>query len=128
MANRSVGVVGKFVMVGEMELFMMLGGPGKAPITKRCRAQCSEEDAVKRSSNPSRINGSYMPGATGDISPGGGNGGQEGGATEKKIPKSVRREETSCQFSKELEDETSAKRILDNHRFVAHGRQMQYHK
>ena len=52
---------GKFVMMGEMELFMMLG-PGKAPITKRCRDQCSEEDAVRRSSNPSHSNGTNTPG------------------------------------------------------------------
>ena len=45
MANRSVGVVGLFVMVemvvmvGEMKLLMMLGGPGQAPVSKRYRAQ-----------------------------------------------------------------------------------------
>ena len=61
MANRSVGVMGKFVMVGEMKLLMMLGGPGKAQITKRCRAQYSEEDAVRRSSNPSHSNGTNTP-------------------------------------------------------------------
>ena len=61
MANRSVGVVRKFVMVGERKLFMMLGGPGKAQITKRCRAQYSEEDAVRRSSNPSHSNGTNTP-------------------------------------------------------------------
>ena len=50
-----------FVMVDVMELFMMLG---QAPISKRCHAQCSEKDAVKRGSNPSRNNGTSMQGTT----------------------------------------------------------------
>ena len=64
MANRSVGVVRKFVMVGEMKLFMRLGGPGKAQITMRCRAQYSEEDAVRRSLNPSSSTGTNTPSTT----------------------------------------------------------------
>ena len=39
MANRSVGVVEMFVLVGEMKLLMMLGGPGQVPVSKRYRAQ-----------------------------------------------------------------------------------------
>ena len=63
MANRSVGEVRKFVMVREMKLFMMLG-PGKAHITRRCRAQYSEENAVRRSSNPSSSTGTNTPSTT----------------------------------------------------------------
>merc|ERR1719318_1289052 len=56
-------------------------------------------------------------------------GGQEGGAyTKKIIPKSVKCDEDSCQFSVELEDETSTQRVLANHRFVAHVRQTQHCK
>ena len=62
--NRSMGVVRKFVMVGVRKLFMMLGGLGKAHITMRCRTQYSEEDAVRRISNPSRSNGTNTPGTT----------------------------------------------------------------
>ena len=51
MAKRSMGVMEMFVLVGEKELFMRLGGPGKAQITMRCHAQYSEADAVRRSSN-----------------------------------------------------------------------------
>ena len=70
-ANRSMGEVGKFVMMGLVELFKMkemkinsLSGPGQAPVSKRCRDQCSEEDAVRRLSNPSRSNGTNTPGTT----------------------------------------------------------------
>ena len=56
-------------------------------------------------------------------------GGQEGGAyTKKIIPKSVKCDEDSCQFSVELEDETSTQRVLANHRFVAHGKQTKHCK
>jgi hypothetical protein len=49
--------------------------------------------------------------------------GQEGGAKNKIVPKTfVRCDEQSCQFSMELEDENSAKRVLQNHKFVAHKR------
>ena len=71
MANRSVGEVRKFMMMGSVKLFMMeemkinsLSGPGQAPVSKRCRDQCSEEDAVRRLSNPSRSNGTNTPGTT----------------------------------------------------------------
>ena len=48
-------------------------------------------------------------------------GGQEGGAQGKIIPKIFARcEESSCQFTMELEDEVSALRVLENHMFVAH--------
>jgi hypothetical protein len=67
----TVGVLGKFVMMGLVELFKMkemkinsLSGPGQAPVSKRCRDQCSEEDAVRRLSNPSRSNGTNTPGTT----------------------------------------------------------------
>ena len=50
----------------------------------------------------------------------GGGGGREGGTSFNRIPKSVRIDEHSCQFIVELEDETSAKRVLANHKFVAH--------
>ena len=50
-----------FVMVEVMELFMMLD---KAPSSKRCHAQCSEENATRRSSNPSSNNGTYMQDTT----------------------------------------------------------------
>ena len=49
-------------------------------------------------------------------------GGREGGAYVNRIPKSVKCEEDSCQFTVELEDETSAKRVLANHKFVTQDR------
>ena len=50
-------------------------------------------------------------------------GGQEGGAKNKTVPTTfVRCDEQSCQFSMELEDEVSAKRVLQNNNFVAHKR------
>ena len=56
-------------------------------------------------------------------------GGQEGGARNKIVPKTfVNCEEPFCQFNMELEDEISAKRVLQNHMFVAHKRQEQNHK
>jgi hypothetical protein len=56
-------------------------------------------------------------------------GGQEGGTRNKIVPKTfVKCEEQFCQFSMELEDEISAKRVLQNHMFVAHKRQDQDHK
>ena len=77
MVTSSVEVVGLFMMVGlfvmveVVELFMMVGikfcflsGPGQAPISKRYRAQCSMEDAVKKSLNPSCSDGTNMPGTT----------------------------------------------------------------
>ena len=64
MVNRSVGVVGKFMMMGSVELFMMMGikvnfvsGPGQAQISKRYRAQCFEEDVVRKISLSSEGNG-----------------------------------------------------------------------
>jgi hypothetical protein len=51
-------------MVGVRKLFMMLGGLGKAHITMRCRTQYSEEDAVRRSSNPSSSTGTNTPSTT----------------------------------------------------------------
>ena len=50
-----------FVMVEVIELFMMLD---KAPSSKRCHAQCSEENATRRSSNPSSNNGTCMQDTT----------------------------------------------------------------
>jgi hypothetical protein len=73
MVNRLVEVVGKFVMVEEVELFMghplgrkfnFLSGPGKAPNSKRYRAPYSKEDAVKKSLKPSHSDGTNMPGTT----------------------------------------------------------------
>ena len=64
MANRLVGVVEMFVLVGEMKLLGILGGPGQAPVSKRCRDQCFEEDAVRRLSNPSHSNGTNTPDTT----------------------------------------------------------------
>ena len=59
----------------------------------------------------------------------GGCGGQEGGAVDKIVPKTFARcEEPSCQFIMELEDEISAKRVLQNHMFMAQKRQEQIHK
>jgi hypothetical protein len=57
------------------------------------------------------------------------NGGQEGAAQKKVIPKTfVKCEELSCQFNMVLEDEFSARRVLENHRIVAHKRQEQIHQ
>ena len=51
MANRSVAVMGKFVMMGLVELFMIgLSGQGQAQISKRYRAQSSKEDVVRKTS------------------------------------------------------------------------------
>ena len=57
MANRSGGLVGKFEMMGLVELFMMkemkinsLSGQGQAQISKRYRAQSSKEDVVRKTS------------------------------------------------------------------------------
>ena len=51
----NISVVGKFVMVRVVKMFMMLGvkvnflsGPTQAPISKRYHAQCSKEDAVRK--------------------------------------------------------------------------------
>ena len=70
MVNRSVGVVrkfmmvGLFVMMGSVELFMMMGikvnfvsGPGQAQISKRSRAQCSKEGVFRKTSLSSEGNG-----------------------------------------------------------------------
>ena len=64
MANRSMGLVGKLVMMGLVKLFMMkemkmisLSGQGHTQISKRYRAQCSKEDVVRKSSISSERNG-----------------------------------------------------------------------
>ena len=64
-------MVGLFVMMGWVELFVMLGikvnflsGPGQAQISKRYRAQCSKEDAVRKTSISSEGNGWGMSGTT----------------------------------------------------------------
>ena len=58
MANRSVAVMGKFVMMGLVELFMIgLSGQGQAQISKRYRAQSSKEDVVRKTSISSEGNG-----------------------------------------------------------------------
>ena len=49
----------------------------------------------------------------------GGCGGQEGGAKDKIVPKTFASCE-ECQFNMEMEDEISAMRVLQNHKFVAH--------
>ena len=56
-------------------------------------------------------------------------GGQKGGAQGIIIPKTFARyEEPSCKFSMELDDDISALRVLENHKFVAHKRQVQHHQ
>jgi hypothetical protein len=64
MANRSGGLVGKFEMMGLVELFMMkemkinsLSGQGQAQISKRYRSQCSKEDVVRKTPISSEGNG-----------------------------------------------------------------------
>jgi hypothetical protein len=54
----------------------------------------------------------------------GGCGGQEGGAKDEIVPNTFASCE-ECQFNMDMEDEISAMRVLQNHKFVAHKRQEQ---
>ena len=71
MSNRLMGEVGMIVMVGLVKMFMMkekkiisLSGHYHTQISKRYRAQCSKEDAVRRTSISSEGNGWGMSGTT----------------------------------------------------------------
>ena len=64
MANRSVGEVRKFMMMGSVKLFMMeemkinfLSGQGQPQISKRYCAQCSKKHVVRKTSISSEGNG-----------------------------------------------------------------------